>query len=116
MITILIPLLRFIYVRYASGLVRDHGRLLHLLGETRKFRIYQSIFSSMISLILKLIQSGYTDWCLLHQPSPDQTAEGDLDRHSIHEHAQGTAKEVHICFENYKNLVFFIKKMYVVTP
>ena len=36
-IMILIRLLRFIYVRYASGLVRDQGRLLHLLGEIKIF-------------------------------------------------------------------------------
>ena len=42
-IMILILLLRFIYVRYASGLVRDQGRLLHLLGENWICYIYQPI-------------------------------------------------------------------------
>ena len=40
--------------------------------------------------------SGHPDWCLLHQQSPNQTTEGDMDRHSLHEHAQGTAPEVYI--------------------
>ena len=42
-IMILIRLLRFIYVRYASGLVRDQGRLLHLLGNIRIFKMYKSM-------------------------------------------------------------------------
>ena len=56
-IMILIRLLRFIYVRYASGLVRDQGRLLHLLGEIRIYFFYNSISINTTPVLGKLFST-----------------------------------------------------------